>query len=168
MRKWESCTFLLFYMELTILTRFQFDESMLKALSRVNTIFPVLTYASSHLQRVRATVLHKSCRNVTCADVGSERSICFQRRRNRPSFKPSGTTSTACRKSSLKIGKCHVRPARTFSTLCRRTSMKYFHRLCPGYSKGVQKRVIVQCVVSLLFLAMQRTQGAIVKCETRR
>ena len=30
------------------------------------------------------------------------------------------------------------------------------------------KRVIVQCVVSLLFLAMQRTQSTIVKCETRR
>ena len=33
-------------MELTILTRFQLGESMLKALSRVNTIVLVLTYAS--------------------------------------------------------------------------------------------------------------------------
>ena len=34
--------------------------------------------------------------------------------------------------------------------------------------KEVQIRVIVQCVVSLLFLATQCTQGAIVQCETRR
>ena len=34
------------------------------------------------------------------------------------------TTSTSCRKSSVKNGKFHLRPTRTLSTLCRRSSMR--------------------------------------------